>query len=72
MNLILAAAASLSVALLAGCATMRNATPEQRASCERMEQAMGTNTTHDHNEMKGMGMNPMNLSHARCQQILAR
>jgi len=37
-----------------------------------MEQTMGTNTTHDHNEMKGMGMNPMNLSHARCQQILAQ
>ncbi|WP_370714811.1 hypothetical protein [Sphingomonas sp. IW22] len=51
---------------------MRDATPEQRASCERMEQTMGTNTTHDHNEMKGMGMNPMNLSHARCQQILAQ
>jgi len=37
-----------------------------------MEQTMGTNMTHDHNEMKGMGMNSMNLSHARCQQILAQ
>lgn len=72
MKSILAAAASLSLVPLAGCATMRDASPEQRASCERMEQTMGTNTTHDHNEMKGMGMNPMNLSHARCQQILAQ
>jgi hypothetical protein len=72
MKLLMAATASLSLVPLAGCATMRDATPEQRASSERMEQTMGTNTTHDHNEMKGMGMNPMNLSHARCQQILAQ
>lgn len=72
MKLTIAAAASLALVPLSGCATMRDATPEQRASCERMEQTMGTNTTHDHNEMKGMGMNPMNLSHARCQQILAQ
>ncbi|GLI98848.1 hypothetical protein [Sphingobium sp. BS19] len=72
MKLLMAATASLSLVPLAGCATMRDATPEQRASCERMEQTMGTNTTHDHNEMKGMGMNSMNLSHARCQQILAQ
>ena len=39
---------------------MWDATPEKRASCERMDQTMGANITHDHNEMKGMGMNPMN------------
>lgn len=71
MKLVMAAAASLSLVPLAGCATMR-ATPEQRASCERMEQDMGLRTTHDHGEMKGQGINPMNLSHRRCQQILAQ
>lgn len=63
---------SLSIIALAGCVTMKDATPEERASCERMEQSMGTDTTHDHNEMKGRGMNPMNLSHARCKAILAQ
>jgi len=71
MKLVMVAAASLSLVPLAGCATMK-ATPEQRASCERMEQTMGINTTHDHGEMKGQGINPMNLSHQRCQQILAQ
>ncbi len=33
---------------------------------------MGTNTTHDHNSLKGMGLNSMNLTHERCQQILAQ
>jgi hypothetical protein len=37
-----------------------------------MEQTMGTNTTHDHGEMKGRGINPMNITHQRCQQILAQ
>lgn len=64
-------AALLPLIGLAGCATTR-ATAEQRASCERMEQSMGLGTTHDHAAMKGMGMNPMNLSHERCQQILAQ
>ena len=71
MKLVMAAAASLSLVPLAGCATMK-ATPEQRARCERMEQTMGINTTHDHGEMKGQGINSMNLSHRRCQQILAQ
>ncbi|MGQ3081008.1 MAG: hypothetical protein ACT6RT_23400 [Allorhizobium sp.] len=70
MKLVIAAA-TLSLVSLGGCATTR-ATAEQRASCERMEQTMGTNTTHDHGEMKGQGINPMNISHQRCQQILAQ
>ena len=70
MKLVMAAA-TLSLVSLGGCATTR-ATPEQRASCERMEQTMGTNTTHDHGEMKGQGLNSMNLSHQRYQQILAQ
>lgn len=70
MKLVIAAA-TLSMISLGGCVTTR-ATQEQRASCERMEQAMGVNTTHDHGEMKGRGINPMNISHQRCQQILAQ
>ena len=35
-----------------------------------MEDNMGLATPHDHNEMKGQGRNPMNLSHDRCLQIL--
>jgi uncharacterized protein YceK len=60
--------------LLAGCATMgtRMATAEERASCAKMEEKMGLATPHDHGEMKGRGMNPMNLSHSRCVKILAQ
>lgn len=59
---------------LAGCATTgpRMATAEQRASCAKMEETMGLTSPHDHAEMKGMGMNPMSLSHARCVKILAQ
>lgn len=64
---------ALPLLLLGACVTT---SPEraaaERASCERMEQDMGLGTTHDHNAMKGMGLNPMNLSHERCQQILAQ
>jgi len=35
-----------------------------------MEADMGLRTSHDHNEMKQLGRNPMNLSHDRCRQIL--
>lgn len=65
-------AAALPLLGLAGCVTTRPATAEERASCERMEQSMGLGTTHDHQAMKGQGLNPMNLSHERCQQILAQ
>ena len=63
-------AATLPLISLAGCTTTRGATAEERASCEHMEQNMGLKQAHDHAEMKGLGQNPMNLSHARCQQIL--
>jgi hypothetical protein len=62
------------LAALAGCAattTNRVATADQRAYCERMSQTMGTKAGHDHGETKGMGPNAMNLSHARCRDILA-
>ena len=64
---------SLPLLLLAGCVTT---SPEreaaERAACEEMERDMGLGTTHDHNEMRGLGRNPMNVSHERCQQILAQ
>lgn len=59
------AAASL---VLAGCVT--TPTPEEVAYCQDMERRMGTETTHDHAQMKGTGANPMNVSHERCQAIL--
>lgn len=60
--------------LLAGCATTRAgmATAEERASCAKKEEKMGLRSPHDHGEMKGRGMNPMNLSHERCVRILAQ
>lgn len=60
--------------LLAGCATTgtRTATAAERASCAKMEEDMGLRSPHDHGEMKGRGMNPMNLSHERCVRILAQ
>ena len=64
--------AALPLIALGGCVTTREATAEERASCERMEQNMGLGARHDHNEMKGQGLNPMNLSHERCKQILAQ
>lgn len=67
-------AGSLPLLLLGACAT--TADPErlaaERASCERMERDMGLQTTHDHQAMKGQGLNPMNLSHERCQQLLSQ
>lgn len=61
----------MTAMLLAGCATTgRMATSEQRAACVEMEKNMGLGTPHDHREMKGMGLNSMNLSHDRCVQIL--
>ena len=62
--------ALLPLLLVAGCATTANYTPKERASCEAMEKDMGLGTMHDHQAMKGQGMNPMNLSHERCMQIL--
>lgn len=55
--------------LLGACATVPP-TSAELDSCRKMESEMGVGQTHDHNEMKGRGMNPMNLSHARCMQIL--
>lgn len=61
--------ALLPASLLGACATIPPTSAELE-SCQRMESEMGVGQTHDHNEMKGRGINSMNLSHARCQQIL--
>ena len=62
--------AAVTALPLAACAT----TPEERskelAYCERMEKDMGTQHVHDHAEAKGMGINPMNVTHERCRQML--
>ncbi len=55
---------------VAGCATTQ-ASAEERAACARMESSMGLHTTHDHQQMKGTGGSAMNLTHERCQRILA-
>ena len=70
MNKLLAAA--IPALLLGGCATTRQATAEERAQCQAMAQTMGTQTTHEHGEMKGQGPSGMNLTHQRCQQILSQ
>ena len=59
----------LPASLLGACATVPPTSAELE-SCQKMESRMGLATTHDHNEMKTMGLNPMNLSHTRCMQIL--
>lgn len=57
--------------LLAGCVTAP-ATPEELAYCQRMANSMGTGPRHDHGEMKGNPPSAMNVTHARCRQILAQ
>jgi hypothetical protein len=57
--------------LTVGCTTT-GATHAQIAECQRMRDAMGVNTLHDHGEGKGQGMSSMNMSHGRCQQILSQ
>ncbi len=69
--IIITAAVGLFVS---ACATTtgRESADRQRAECERMEQAMGLNSPHDHAEMKGRGLNPMNLTHERCVALMNR
>jgi hypothetical protein len=62
-------AALATASLLSACATTPP-TETQIASCRQMEGNMGLAARHDHGEMKGQGLNPMNLSHDRCRQIL--
>jgi hypothetical protein len=67
IRIVLACAAVLS---LAACVTTPEARSAELAYCERMERDMGLDHTHDHAEAKGMGMNPMRVTHARCRRML--
>ena len=62
----------LAALAISACVTTPEATAEERAYCERMERDMGVHTAHDHQQMKGAGMNAMNVTHERCQRILAQ
>lgn len=64
--------AALPMLAAGACVTTPATLEAQRTSCEKMEADMGLNTTHDHAAMKGTGLNPMNLSHEQCLQILGR
>jgi len=55
---------------LAACATIQDPTPQELAYCENMERQMGVEHRHDHAEAKGVGVNPMNVSHNRCRAML--
>ena len=59
-----------SAFLITACVT----TPEMRANelayCQRMEREMGVNHIHDHTDAKGMGIDPMHVTHNRCRKIL--
>lgn len=63
---------ALPLLVLGACVTTPATQEAQRASCAKMEADMGLVTTHDHAAMKGMGLNPMNLTHEQCAQILRR
>lgn len=53
---------------LAACATTPSSS--ELAYCQQMERRMGTDQAHDHAQSKGMGLESMNVSHARCREIL--
>ena len=67
LRIALAIAAALP---LAACVTTPATSAQELAHCERMERDMGADHAHDHAQAKGMGMNPMNVTHARCRQML--
>jgi hypothetical protein len=64
------ALAALAAAPLAACATIPADPAKELAYCEQMERQMGIDHRHDHAEAKGMGLNPMNVTHDRCRQML--
>ena len=64
------ALALVAVLPLAACATTPQPSTQELAYCQRMEREMGTDHVHDHAEARGMGMNPMNVSHARCRDMM--
>lgn len=48
------------------------ATAEERAECEKMAKEMGTEQRHEHSQDKGQGPSAMNMTHARCKEILTK
>jgi len=62
----------ITVALisLTGCATTSTPSAAELSYCQKMEREMGTAHAHNHAEEKGMGLNPMNVTHARCRSML--
>lgn len=65
-------ALALAAALpLAACATTAETRSKELAYCEQMERQMGTDHVHDHGAAKGMGLDPMNVTHARCRDMLS-
>jgi hypothetical protein len=67
LKLTLAAMAALP---LAACATIEP-TQSEMAYCQEMERTMGTEHAHDHGHAKGMGLDPMNVTHDRCRKMLS-
>jgi hypothetical protein len=66
LKLALVAVAALP---LAACATTPP-TESELAYCQQMERTMGTDHQHDHAQAKGQGLDPMNVTHARCRDML--
>ena len=70
---ILILAAPLALGLSACAATPAPVTAQERARCEQMAAAMGTETLHDHSEVKNAtGRSPMNREHDRCREVLRK
>lgn len=56
---------------LAACATTPP-TASELAYCQQMERTMGTDHQHDHAHAKGQGLDPMNVTHAKCREMLGQ
>lgn len=55
---------------LAACVTTPETRAKELAYCQQMESKMGVEHIHDHAESKGMGLNPMHVTHSRCRKML--
>lgn len=62
--------ACVAVLALVACATTPELAAEELSYCQRMEREMGVQHEHDHTVAKGMGMDPMRVTHDRCRQML--
>jgi hypothetical protein len=55
---------------LAACVTTSAVSEEDMAHCRQMQAQMGAAEQHDHAEAKGQGTSAMNMTHARCRQMM--